>query len=69
MLILFLQLELKMLENKLKKIILSLSFVAFVFTAFAATTDLSLRFLDKAELALPDINKVSEFLRNMQFYL
>ena len=23
---------------------------------------------DKAELALPDINKVSEFLRNMQFY-
>ncbi|WP_027728102.1 HD-GYP domain-containing protein [Treponema sp. C6A8] len=45
-----------MLENKLKKIILSLSFVAFVFTAFAATTDLSLRFLDKAEAAYEQEN-------------
>ena len=45
-----------MLENKLKKIILSLSFVAFVFTAFAATTDLSMRFLDKAELAYEQEN-------------
>ena len=45
-----------MLENKLKKIILSLSFVAFVFAAFAATTDLSTRFLDKAETAYEDNN-------------
>ncbi len=45
-----------MLENKLKKIILSLSFVAFVFAAFAATTDLSLRFLDKAEAAYEQEN-------------
>lgn len=45
-----------MLENKLKKIILFLSFVAFVFAAFAATTDLSTRFLDKAETAYEDNN-------------
>ncbi len=45
-----------MLENKLKKIILSLTFVTFVFAAFAATTDLSLRFLDKAELAYEQEN-------------
>ena len=45
-----------MLENKIKKIILSLSFVAFVFAAFAATTDLSTRFLDKAETAYEENN-------------
>ena len=45
-----------MLENKIKKIIISLSFLAIVFAAFAATTDLSARFLDKAETAFEDNN-------------
>ena len=45
-----------MLLNNCKKILFSIIFVACSVTLFAATTDLSVRFLDKANLAFEDNN-------------
>lgn len=45
-----------MLLNNCKKIIISIVFVACTVTLFAATTDLSVRFLDKANEAFEDNN-------------
>lgn len=53
---LYWQLELKMRLNKINKLVLALIFVLFSSSVFAATTDLSTRFLDKANEAYENGN-------------